>query len=82
MMGKTFEIPAQPEVSTKESTSESSLVPVSRNGTSEYQMHNFTLSNCKVPEENNQGISIAPCLLDPLVQDLSPSSRYYLSHCN
>lgn len=84
MMGKSYDVsvPAQPEVSTKEPISESSLVPISKHGTSGYQMHNFVLSKSKTPDKSSQGISIPPCLLDPLVQDMSSSSRYYLSHCN
>ncbi|KAK2768720.1 hypothetical protein FQN54_000576 [Arachnomyces sp. PD_36] len=81
MMGKSFEVPAQSEASSNESSTETSLVSVSKNDKSEYQTHDFILDKRKAPASKKAGgISISPCLLDPLVQDLSSSSRYYLSH--
>lgn len=81
MMGKSFEVPAQPEVSAKESVSESSLVPVSKNGTLGHEAQSLIWTPSTIPGKNSPEISISPCLLDPLLQDLSSSSRYYISHC-
>ncbi|KAM5461111.1 hypothetical protein MferCBS49748_007382 [Microsporum ferrugineum] len=78
MMGKSFDVPAVPaqEQATASATSGHQELSLPRK-------YRFVPSN--VPEsdavnDDETEVSISPCLVDPLFQDLDRTSRFYISH--
>ncbi|KAM5445569.1 hypothetical protein MaudCBS49596_007389 [Microsporum audouinii] len=78
MMGKSFDVPAVPaqEQATASATPGHQELSLPRK-------YRFVPSN--VPEsdavnDDETEVSISPCLVDPLFQDLDRTSRFYISH--
>lgn len=84
-MGKSFHVPDQAAASTAVSGNQELCLPLKYRFVPSNMPDGEAEAEAEAEASDNEGetsVSINPCLVDPLFQDLDRSSRFYISHCN